>query len=124
RLQLVDEAQVHSLPSDTAERTRLAPVLGYRDERPATALEHSEAPPRRQRAQVRSIHEKLFFRPLLEAIAGTGPLSLQAAEERLVAFGFQDVAHTRAALAELTTGLSRRSQLMGQLFPLLLEWLS
>jgi glutamate-ammonia-ligase adenylyltransferase len=124
RLQLVDEAQVHSLPSDVAQRNQLARVLGYRDEGPATALEQFEAAHRRQQAQVRSIHEKLFFRPLLEAIAGTGPMSLEAAEERLVAFGFQDVDTTRAALAELTTGLSRRSQLMSQLFPLLLEWLS
>ncbi|HKY77455.1 MAG TPA: bifunctional [glutamine synthetase] adenylyltransferase/[glutamine synthetase]-adenylyl-L-tyrosine phosphorylase [Acidimicrobiia bacterium] len=124
RLQLRDEAQVHSVPSDQAERTQLARVLGYRDEGTSPALEQFETAHRRQQAQVRSIHEKLFFRPLLEAIAGSGPLSQQAAEERLAAFGFQDVAHTRAALEELTTGLSRRSQLMGQLFPLLLEWLS
>ncbi|HEV7861178.1 MAG TPA: bifunctional [glutamine synthetase] adenylyltransferase/[glutamine synthetase]-adenylyl-L-tyrosine phosphorylase [Acidimicrobiia bacterium] len=124
RLQLADEAQVHALPSDTAGRTHLARVLGYRDEGSTTALERFSATHRRHQSQVRSIHEKLFFRPLLEAIAGTGPLSQQAAEERLAAFGFVDVAHTRAALAELTTGLSRRSQLMGQLFPLLLEWLS
>jgi len=124
RLQLAEEAQVHSLPSDAAGRTHLARVLGYRDEGASTALERFEAAHRRHQAQVRSIHEKLFFRPLLEAIAGTGPLSPQAAEDRLAAFGFRDVAQTRAALAELTTGLSRRSQLMAQLFPLLLEWLS
>jgi glutamate-ammonia-ligase adenylyltransferase len=124
RLQLVDEAQVHALPPDAAGRTHLARVLGYRDAGAATALEQFETTHRRQQAQVRSIHEKLFFRPLLEAIAGSGPLSQEAAEERLTAFGFRDVAQTRAALAELTTGLSRRSQLMGQLFPLLLEWLS
>ena len=124
RLQLREEAQVHSVPSDTAERTQLARVLGYRDEGTSPALEQFEAAHRRQQAQVRSIHEKLFFRPLLEAIAGSGPMSQEAAEERLAAFGFQDVTHTRAALEELTTGLSRRSQLMGQLFPLLLEWLS
>ncbi|HZI38643.1 MAG TPA: bifunctional glutamine-synthetase adenylyltransferase/deadenyltransferase, partial [Acidimicrobiia bacterium] len=124
RLQLREEAQVHSVPSDQTERTQLARVLGYRDEGTSTALAQFEAAHRRQQAQVRSIHEKLFFRPLLETIAGSGPLSQEAAEERLAAFGFQDVAHTRAALEELTTGLSRRSQLMGQLFPLLLEWLS
>ena len=82
RLQLVDEAQVHALPSDAAERTRLARVLGYRDEGSATALEQFQAAHRRQQAQVRSIHEKLFFRPLLEAFAGTGPLSQEAAEDR------------------------------------------
>jgi glutamate-ammonia-ligase adenylyltransferase len=124
RLQLAEEAQVHSLPSDAAGRTHLARVLGYRDEGSSTALARFEVTHRRHQSQVRSIHEKLFFRPLLEAIAGSGPLSPQAVEDRLAAFGFLDVAHTRAALAELTTGLSRRSQLMTQLFPLLLEWLS
>ena len=124
RLQLAEEAQVHVLPSDASGRTHLARVLGFRDEGTSTALERFEGAYRRHQAQVRSIHEKLFFRPLLEAIAGTGPLSEQAATERLEAFGFRDVTQTRAALAELTTGLSRRSQLMAQLFPLLLEWLS
>jgi glutamate-ammonia-ligase adenylyltransferase len=124
RLQLRDEAQVYALPSDPGERTQLARVLGFRDEGSSSALERFDAAHRRQQAQVRSIHEKLFFRPLLEAFSGTGPLSLEAAEERLAAFGFVDVARTREALAELTSGLNRRSQLMGQLFPLLLEWLS
>ncbi|HEX9531020.1 MAG TPA: putative nucleotidyltransferase substrate binding domain-containing protein, partial [Acidimicrobiales bacterium] len=43
---------------------------------------------------------------------------------RLEAFGFADAAQTRAALAELTQGLTRRSGLMQQMLPLLLEWLS
>ena len=124
RLQLQDEAQVHALPSENRARTRLARALGYRDDGRTTALEQFDAAYRRQQAQVRSIHEKLFFRPMLEAFAGTGPLPVEAAEERLAAFGFVDMTSTRAALRELTTGLTRRSQLMGQLFPLLLEWLS
>ncbi|MGH8971900.1 MAG: bifunctional [glutamine synthetase] adenylyltransferase/[glutamine synthetase]-adenylyl-L-tyrosine phosphorylase [Acidimicrobiia bacterium] len=124
RLQLEDETQTHSLPADRASRNRLARVLGYRDEGTRSAREQFEAVHRRHQAQVRSIHEKLFFRPLLEAFAGTGPLPVAAAEERLAAFGFLDMTHTRAALTELTTGLTRRSRLMAQLFPLLLEWLS
>ncbi|MGH9039287.1 MAG: bifunctional [glutamine synthetase] adenylyltransferase/[glutamine synthetase]-adenylyl-L-tyrosine phosphorylase [Acidimicrobiia bacterium] len=124
RLQLEEEAQTHSLPADPAARTRLARVLGYRDDGPKSAREQFETVHRRHQAQVRSIHEKLFFRPLLETFAGTGPLPVDAAEERLAAFGFVDLEHTRAALTELTTGLTRRSQLMAQLFPLLLEWLS
>ncbi len=124
RLQLEDESQIHALPADLAGRQHLARVLGYRDDGSTTAVDAFNTAHRRQQAQVRSIHEKLFFRPLLEAFAGIGPLSQQAAEERLAAFGFVDVAPVRAALSELTTGLSRRSQLMAQLFPLLLEWLS
>jgi glutamate-ammonia-ligase adenylyltransferase len=124
RLQLWDEQQTHTLPSDAPGRNRLARVLGYRDRPDASAVEQFDANQRAQQVAVRSIHEKLFFAPLLEALAGTGPLSLAAAEERLVAFGFVDVAQARAGLKELTSGLTRRSQLMHQLLPLLLEWCS
>ena len=88
----------------------------------------------------RAIHERLFFRPLLEAFAGgtadeTLPGELaerpastasppDAAEERLAAFGFADADRTRQALSELTRGLTRSSRLMQQLLPLLLDWLS
>ena len=45
-------------------------------------------------------------------------------EERLIAFGFRDVEQTRAALDELTAGLTRRSRVMQQLLPAILGWLS
>ena len=77
-----------------------------------------------QQAVVRSIHEKLFFAPILDTLAGAGSLSAAAAEERLSAFGFHDVEQTRSALRELTAGLTRRSRVMQQLLPVLLEWLS
>jgi glutamate-ammonia-ligase adenylyltransferase len=73
---------------------------------------------------VRSIHERLFFAPLLDTLAGAGPLSSEAAQERLAAFGFTDVERTRAAVRELAFGLTRRSKLMQQLLPVILEWLS
>ena len=40
------------------------------------------------------------------------------------AFGFSDGLRTRAAVRELTRGLSRSSRLMQQILPLLLGWLS
>lgn len=124
RLQLLDEQQTHTLPSDPASRNRLARILGYRDRPDASAVEQFDSNQRAQQAAVRSIHEKLFFAPLLEALAGSGPLSLAAAEDRLAAFGFTDVAQAQAGLRELTSGMTRRSQLMHQLLPLLLEWCS
>ena len=125
RLQLWDEQQTHTLPIDPAARTRLARVLGYRDRGPRSAMEQLDADHRAHQARVRSTHEKLFFGPLLEALAGRpGPLTPGAAEERLRAFGFLDLAATRAALAELTRGFSRTSRLLEQLLPLLLEWCS
>jgi [glutamine synthetase] adenylyltransferase / [glutamine synthetase]-adenylyl-L-tyrosine phosphorylase len=124
RLQLYDEQQTHTLPADTTARTRLARVLGYRDRGDESALEQFETDHRAQQARVRSIHERLFFAPLLDTLAGAGPLTLEAVEERLAAFGFLDIASTRAALRELARGLTRRSKLMQQLLPVILGWLS
>ena len=55
---------------------------------------------------------------------GTGALSPEAAEERLAAFGFTDVERTRAAVRELADGLTRRSRVMREMLPVILEWLS
>ena len=124
RLQLVDEQQTHILPSDTGARTLLARVMGYRDGREHDALEQFDAEHRILQAHVRSIHERLFFRPLLEAVAGAGPLSPDAMQARMAAFGFVDAQRTRDALTELTQGFTRRSRLMQQVLPVLLAWLS
>jgi glutamate-ammonia-ligase adenylyltransferase len=124
RLQMYDEQQTHTIPADERARTRLARVLGYRDHGDQSALERFEADHRLHQAGVRSIHERLFFAPVLDTLAGAGPLSPQAAEERLVAFGFTDVRRTRDAVRELAVGLTRRSKLLQQLLPVILEWLS
>jgi glutamate-ammonia-ligase adenylyltransferase len=124
RLQLQDEHQTHTLPADLAARTRLARVLGYRDRGDETALDLFETDYRRYQNRVRPIHERLFFAPLLDTLAGAGPLTAEAVEERLTAFGFLDVARTRAALRELTQGFTRRSRIMQQLLPVILSWLS
>ncbi len=124
RLQLVDEQQVHAVPVDTGARTSLARVMGYRDDSDATALVRFEHDLRCHQGTVRSIHERLFFRPLLEAFAGTSPMAPEAVEARLNAFGFAQAERTRQALAELTKGLTRASRLMHQMLPLLLNWLS
>ena len=137
RLQLVEDQQVHALPTDAAGRLRLARVMGYRDDTTATATGYFERDLRRHQAVVRSIHERLFFRPLLEAFTRTpagrregqlvtegSALTGSAVAERLAAFGFSDADRTRLAVNELTRGFSRSSRLMQQLLPLLFGWLS
>ena len=125
RLQLADEHQVHTLPSRPADLDQLARVMGYRDAPEATAAERLEQDLRSRQLAVRSIHERVYFRPLLEAFASTeGELSPEAAVERLHAFGFTDAKRTQAAVRELTRGLNRTSRLMQQILPLLLDWLS
>ena len=83
RLQLQDEQQTHTLPADLAARTRLARVLGYRDHGDETALDLFETDYRGYQNRVRSIHERLFFAPLLDTLAGAGPLTAEAVEARL-----------------------------------------
>lgn len=137
RLQLYEDQQVHAVPKDSDARARLARVLGYRDTASASARAAFERDLRRHQATGRSIHERLFFRPLLEAFtagapadgpapeaAPAGTLTQGAAAERLAAFGFSDAERTRQAVNELTRGFSRSSRLMRQLLPLVLEWLS
>ncbi|MGH9182213.1 MAG: bifunctional [glutamine synthetase] adenylyltransferase/[glutamine synthetase]-adenylyl-L-tyrosine phosphorylase [Acidimicrobiales bacterium] len=125
RVQLVDELAEHVVPEGPADRERLARVLGFRDRPEATALVAFDAELARCRSTVRSIHERLYFRPLLEAFAGgPGTLGPEATETRLAAFGFTDAARTRQAVEELTRGLTRSSRLMRQLLPLLFGWLA
>ncbi len=130
RLQLVDLQQVHELPEGPEAMGHLAEGLGYRPEGPGTAPEKTSATQRfegdlaKHRAAARAIHERLYFRPLLESFAGRAPLDSAAVEARLAAFGFSEVERTRKAIEELSGGLSRRSRLMEQMLPLLLDWLS
>jgi glutamate-ammonia-ligase adenylyltransferase len=126
RLQLIDLRQTHELPADDFGRSWIAAVMGYRDRPEATALEQFDADLVRRRALVRTIHERLFYRPLLEAFAAspTVRLTAEGAARQLAALGFGDSAGARRAFAELTAGLSRRSRLMQQLLPLMMDWLS
>jgi glutamate-ammonia-ligase adenylyltransferase len=134
RLQLFEDRQVHAVPASATSRAHLARVLGYRDGRSATALARFEADLAHHQATARSIHERLFFRPLLELFsAGRGTpevaeaptgLGPAAVSERLTAFGFSDATRTRDAVVELTQGFSRTSRLMHTMVPLLLDWLS
>ncbi len=124
-VQLADGRQVHGLPDEPDELDRVARVLGFtggKDSRPGEAL---DAERKTVRSRVRAIHERLYFRPLLEAFAEVpGALTPVTAAARLDAFGFTDANRTRSAVRELTSGLNRTSRLMGQMLPLILDWLS
>jgi glutamate-ammonia-ligase adenylyltransferase len=124
-LQLDGAGPTPAVPDDQPSRARLARTLGFRDQPGGTAVDELDRELGACRAAVRAIHERLYFRPLLEAFSGVdGPLTAEAAAERLAAFGFSDGERTRRAVIELTHGLSRSSKLMLQLLPLVLDWLS
>lgn len=124
-VQLDEGRQVHALPADRADRERLARVLGLADSPRATAVGELDREVAACRQTVRSLHERLYFRPLLESFTRVdAPLAPEAAATRLAAFGFADADRTRQAVTELTAGLTRSSRLMAALLPLVLDWLS
>ena len=123
-VQLEDERQTHSVPSDRDRRRRVARVLGFRGTPAAGPTDAFDLELAGHRARVRSAHERVWFRPLLASLSGVGPLGEIAVAQRLEAFGFDDLERTRQAVVELTGGLTRSSRMMQQLLPLLLDWLS
>jgi [glutamine synthetase] adenylyltransferase / [glutamine synthetase]-adenylyl-L-tyrosine phosphorylase len=108
RLQLREGTQVYAMPVAEGERMRIARTLGYRDSVDGSAVEQLDRALARQQSTVRAIHERLYFRPLLEAFA--------TEDEELL--------RRPGAVRELTRGFTRTSRLMQQVLPLLLGWLS
>jgi [glutamine synthetase] adenylyltransferase / [glutamine synthetase]-adenylyl-L-tyrosine phosphorylase len=78
--------------------------------------------------QARQLHEKLFYRPLLEAVARLPGeavrLTSAAARDRLVALGYADPAGALRHIEALTAGMSRTAAMQRTLLPLLLGWLA
>lgn len=122
RIQLYQLRRTHALPDDEASLRRLGRSIGIFSE-PAAQLERQW---RHHRREVRRLHEKLFYRPLLGAVAklpgAEARLSLEAAEARLSALGYADPRAALRHLEALTSGVSRTSDIQRTLLPVLLEW--
>lgn len=78
------------------------------------------------RREVREIHTRLFYRPLLSAVAGLPEeertLSAAQAHDRLAAIGFRDPAGALRHIGALTTGLSRKATIQRHLMPIMVRW--
>lgn len=76
--------------------------------------------------RVRGLHERLFYRPLLSAVAalsdGSAELSPGQAEARLAAIGFADARGALSHIAAMTSGVSRRASIQRHLVPVMLQW--
>ncbi len=79
-------------------------------------------------SQARQLHEKLFYRPLLDAVARlpgeVTRLTPAAARDRLEALGFADPAGALRHIEALTAGVSRKAAMQRTLLPVLLGWLA
>jgi len=81
---------------------------------------------RQHTAEARQLHEKLFYRPLLEAVSRLPGdvlrLTSHAAAERLEALGYADPPGALRHIAALTTGVSRKAAIQRTLLPAMLGW--
>ncbi|TMK49458.1 MAG: hypothetical protein E6G55_00360, partial [Actinobacteria bacterium] len=117
RLQMVRDLQTHELPGDRASLARLARSLDL-DGPDELKAEYS-----RQTSLVRGLHERLFYRPLLEAFAGpTVPrpgVDRAATEELLAGLGFRQPGSAYAVLDRLVDPSTRLGKVLAHVFPVM-----
>ena len=122
RVQLFRLRRTHLLPTAEEDLRRLARSLGMRADGAAGLLDRWKA----TRREVRSLHEALFYRPLLPAYAHLSDdevsLAPEAARARFAAIGYRDPEGAMRHVTALTEGTSRRAALQRHLLPVLLGW--
>nr|WP_133977057.1 bifunctional [glutamine synthetase] adenylyltransferase/[glutamine synthetase]-adenylyl-L-tyrosine phosphorylase [Kribbella voronezhensis] len=122
RIQLYRLRRTHQVPDDDDDLRRLGRSLGF-TKNPVADL---TAAWRKHALEVRRLHEKLFYRPLLSAVAripgGEVRLTPEAAKQRLTALGYDDPASALRHIEALSEGVSRRSSIQRALLPAMLGW--
>ncbi|RLK49470.1 bifunctional [glutamine synthetase] adenylyltransferase/[glutamine synthetase]-adenylyl-L-tyrosine phosphorylase [Microbacterium telephonicum] len=121
RLQLRDLRRTHLMPEGEQARRALARASRLADTA-GGVWDLWESIKR----EVREIHVRLFYRPLLSAVAalpaGEQTLSAEHARDRLAAIGFRDPAGALRHMAAVTSGLSRKATIQRALMPVMLHW--
>ncbi len=125
RIQLYQLRRTHVVPVDEPSLRRIARGMGYVKD-PVPSLDEAWQGWRRE---VRRLHEKLFYRPLLTAVArmpgvadDEAGLSTEAAASRLAALGFADPMAALRHLEALTSGVTRTASIQKALMPAMLGW--
>ena len=121
-VQLYRLLRTHLVPDTDEDLRRLGRALGLRTD----PVGEFTALWRRHARGVRRIHEKLFYRPLLRAVARLpeeeARLTPEAARTRLTALGFNDPVGALRHIEALTNGVSRRAAIQRTLLPVMLGW--
>ncbi|AXH35878.1 bifunctional [glutamine synthetase] adenylyltransferase/[glutamine synthetase]-adenylyl-L-tyrosine phosphorylase [Humibacter sp. BT305] len=121
RLQLRHLARTHLMPRDDEELRVLARSSGLAPNAHDLVEMWSGI-----KHRVRSLHERLFYRPLLAAVAALSAdeiaLTSEQAEARLSAIGFQNPKGALAHIAAMTSGVSRKATIQRHLLPVMLQW--
>lgn len=121
RMQLRGLSRTHLMPSRPEDQRVLARATGLADTGPAVWELWEQI-----KREVRDIHVRLFYRPLLSAVAALPEadrsLSAAQAHDRLAAIGFRDPVGALRHIGALTSGLSRKAQIQRHLMPVMLRW--
>ncbi|RLK54240.1 bifunctional [glutamine synthetase] adenylyltransferase/[glutamine synthetase]-adenylyl-L-tyrosine phosphorylase [Actinokineospora cianjurensis] len=129
RLQLQRLRRTHLFPADseTDDLRWLARASGIGPERGRNAAQVLLADFRRHTNRIRRLHEKLFYRPLLDAVARVPTeqlrLTTNQAHARLAALGYSSPQGALQHIKALTEGVSRRAAIQGAILPVLLDLL-
>ncbi len=122
RIQLFRMRRTHIMPTDETDQRRLGRSMGFSLDPVADLTKEWKKHAR----EVRRIHEKLFYRPLLQAVAkldnSDSKLSADDASSRLKALGYVDPDSALRHLESLTSGVTRRAVIQRTLLPVMLEW--
>ncbi|MEV4688371.1 bifunctional [glutamine synthetase] adenylyltransferase/[glutamine synthetase]-adenylyl-L-tyrosine phosphorylase [Microbacterium sp. LWH3-1.2] len=121
RVQLRQLRRTHLMPSRPEELRVLARATGLADTGDGIWQLWESV-----KREVRDIHVRLFYRPLLSAVAALPAdervLSTEQAHDRLAAIGFADPAGALRHIAALTSGLSRKATIQRHLMPVMIRW--
>ena len=122
RIQLYRMRRTHIMPTEESDQRRLGRSMGFSLD-PVSDLTKEW---KKHAREVRRIHEKLFYRPLLQAVAkldsSDSKLSTEDATSRLKALGYVDPENALRHLESLTSGVTRRAVIQRTLLPVMLEW--
>ncbi|MGK5170704.1 bifunctional [glutamine synthetase] adenylyltransferase/[glutamine synthetase]-adenylyl-L-tyrosine phosphorylase [Geodermatophilus sp. CPCC 205761] len=128
RLQLLRLRRTHLLPTDEQQLRWLARSLGYKPDHRGEAVDVLDAELNLHTREVRRLHEKLFYRPLLSAVARVpgeaAQLGSKAAGDWLRALGFADPDGALRHMGALTGGVSRSASMQKYLLPVVLQTLA
>ena len=123
RIQMSEMRRTHLMPTSEPKRRALARAVDIKLNSDALIAKWE-----RVKVEVRALHQKIFYRPLLSAVSKLGDeslsLSTDQVRDRLHAIGFSDPKGALDHIAALTSGLSRRAVIQKQLLPVLLQWFS
>ncbi|NKQ59317.1 bifunctional [glutamine synthetase] adenylyltransferase/[glutamine synthetase]-adenylyl-L-tyrosine phosphorylase [Amycolatopsis sp. K13G38] len=130
RLQLRRLRRTHLFPepSDTVELRILARATGIKPARGRAEGDLLLSDFRRHAQRIRRLHEKLFYRPLLQSVASVPTealrLTTKQAAQRLSALGYVAPDGALQHIRALTAGVSRRASIQQTLLPVLLDLLA